>query len=243
MRVLIFGGTAEARALAEALVAAGDDVTTSLAGRTAAPLMPEGAVHRGGFGGVEGLKAYLDETRPDTVVDATHPYAARMSGQIVTATQAAALPLIRLMRPEWTRPAGAAWQDFDSVAEALAAVPEGARALVTTGHEALETLGQRTGAGFLVRLIEPPLDPLPANAQLLLARPPFTHEGEKALMQAHRITHLITKNAGGRQTRAKIDAAAELGLETHMVARPALPPAREVASVDAALVVIHEPAS
>ena len=98
-RVLLLGGTSEARALAACLVTDGIDVTSSLAGRVARPRLPVGAVRIGGFGGVEGLRAALADY--DLVVDATHPFARGMSANAAAACAAEGIPLLRLERPGW----------------------------------------------------------------------------------------------------------------------------------------------
>ena len=72
VRVLLLGGTAEARDLAAALVADGVDLTTSLAGRVADPRVPAGKVRFRGFGGIEGLRAEAADF--NAVIDATHPF-------------------------------------------------------------------------------------------------------------------------------------------------------------------------
>src|SRR3546814_11567352 len=110
MRVLILGGTGEARALAKLLEDAGIDFLSTLAGRVARPRLPVGEVRIGGFGGVPGLRSFLREQGFDAVVDATHPFAAGMSRNAVEACAAETVPLIRLQRPGWaTAPGAPAW--------------------------------------------------------------------------------------------------------------------------------------
>lgn len=235
MNILILGGTAEARALAEQLVALGHDVTTSLAGRTQAPLLPPGAVRIGGFGGVAGLAAALRAGTIDWLVDATHPYAGQISFNAVAAARETGVPLLRILRPAWTPPEGANWIHVETAAEAAAALPAGARVLLTTGHTGLPQFLDRDDCQFIVRLIETPAMAIPAHARLLHSRPPYGLADEIALMDGERITHLVSKNSGGGQTAAKLDAAMRLGVRVIMIARPAYGPAIEVESVDGAL--------
>lgn len=239
MKVLILGGTGEARELAARLVALGNDVTTSLAGRTSAPMPPEGRLRVGKFGGVPGLVAYLTAGGFERLVDATHPYAGLISINAVAASRRAGIPLIRFMRPPWLEPAGAGWRHVDGIEAAAAALPSGATAMVTTGHEGLAVLLERDDCTLVVRLIEPPELPLPRHARLILSRPPYTLAGERALFEREGITHLVTKNSGGEQTRAKLDAAQALGVEVIMVERPAYGPAREVGTVDEAVLALQ----
>lgn len=235
MRILILGGTGEARELAGRLVEAGHFVMTSLAGRTTQPHLPKGELRVGKFGGIPGLVGYLKMLRFDRLVDATHPYAGLISINAVAASQQTGIPLVRYMRPAWIEPAGAGWQHVASLEAAAVALPSGATVLVTTGHEGLAPLLERDDCRFVVRLIEPPAAPLPGHAKLILGRPPYSLEGERALFVREAITHLVTKNSGGAQTEAKLAAARATGAAVIMVARPAYGPAVEVGSVEDAV--------
>ncbi|WP_374619913.1 cobalt-precorrin-6A reductase [Devosia sp.] len=239
MRILILGGTEEARLLAERLVAMGHEVTTSLAGRTSDPLLPRGNVRVGGFGGADGLAGFLKAERIDRLVDATHPYAAEIKAGAVKAAQLAEVRLVRLVRPAWHEPQYAFWKHVASPQEAAASLPKGARVLLTVGHTHLEVYLARTDCSFVVRSIEPPEKPLPVNAAMLVARPPFFLGGELALLQEQGISHLICKNSGGVQTEAKLAAALQLRLPVIMIARPALPPAHEVPTVGQAIAALR----
>lgn len=243
MRILIFGGTGEARELADRLVTAGHDVTTSLAGRTSAPKMPKGHVRTGGFGGVENLSGYFVEEKFDWVIDTTHPYAASMSDQICDAVTQTKQQFMRVSRAPWVPEDGVMWQNMPSVTEAVAQLPEGARVLMTSGQDGIDALAGRDDCKFFVRLIEQPEHRLPEDTILIIERPPYELHGELALMREFSITHLVTKNAGGVQTRPKIDAAAQLGVTIFMIERPRLPEvALEVHSVAAALAHLQESA-
>lgn len=235
MRILILGGTGEARELAGRLVALGHHVTTSLAGRTRAPMLPEGELRVGKFGGVPGLVGYLKMMRIDRLVDATHPYAGLISINAVAAAAQTGIPLVRYMRPEWVEPEGAGWRHVNSLDEAAEALPPMATALITTGHEGLEGLLERNDCRLIVRLIEEPEIGLPGHARLIIGRPPYGLEQERALFRREGITHLVTKNSGGEATATKLVAAREIGAEVIMVERPAYGPAVEVGSVEEAV--------
>lgn len=237
MKILILGGTGEARQLAAELVALGHDVTTSLAGRTAEPLLPAGAVRSGGFGGAQGLADFIASNGIERLVDATHPYAVKIAANAVESAALADVPLVRLMRPPWAEPAGASWRNVQNAEEAAAVLPAGARVLLTVGHTGLDAFLARNDCAFIVRSIEPP-EALPSHARSLIARPPFTPHGETALMADEAITHLVTKNAGGTQTEAKLQAAQELRVVVVMIARPVLPAAVEVGSVEEAIAAL-----
>ncbi|SNR60301.1 cobalt-precorrin-6A reductase [Actinomadura mexicana] len=220
-RVLILGGTAEARALAARLT--GVHVVSSLAGRVSDPRLPAGEVHIGGFGGAEGLAAWLREHRIDRLVDATHPFAERMSASAAHASRLTGVPLLALRRPGWDEGDGDDWRRVPSLPAAAAALPDGARAFLTTGRRGLPVFAARTGVWFLARSVDPPEPPVPSNVHVLLARGPYTVDGERALIREHRLDVLVTKDSGGAMTRAKLTAAREAGLPVLMVDRPALP--------------------
>jgi precorrin-6A/cobalt-precorrin-6A reductase len=233
--VLVLGGTAEARELAAGLDAAGIAVTSSLAGRIARPRLPAGEVRIGGFGGPDGLAAWLAERRVDAVVDATHPFAERISASAVTACEAAGVPLLRLERPGWTQRPGDRWRWADDLDEAARAIEPGRRVLLTTGRQGLAAFAHRDDAWFLVRCVDEPQPPLPAHHELLLDRGPYTRAGELALVDEHRIEVVVTKNSGGTLTQAKLDAARERGLPVIVVRRPPRPAVDTVTTVDGAL--------
>jgi precorrin-6A/cobalt-precorrin-6A reductase len=224
--ILILGGTREARELAAMLVEQGFGVITSLAGVTENPLLPPGMVRRGGFGGAAGLARYLEDQSFALVVDATHPFAARISAHAREACAAAGLPLLRLERPAWRAGEGDRWTSVASAAEAAAAVPPGARVLLTIGRKDLFPFLARPGLTGVLRMIEPTPEALPQGWTLLLERPPFTLAAERQLMADQAITCLVTKNAGGEATAAKLAAARELAIPVIMVERPTGPAVR-----------------
>lgn len=231
--VLILGGTAEARELAAALDRRGIAVTSSLAGRVRRPRLPVGEVRLGGFGGPEGLAGWLRGRSVAAVVDATHPFAARISSSAATACPAVGIPLLRLQRPGWRAGPGDDWHWVGGLDEAAAAIPAlGRRVLLTTGRQGLASFATVEHAWFLVRCVDPPDPPLPAHHELLLDRGPYTLAGELGLIDSHRIDLVVTKDSGGSLTRAKLDAARRRGLPVIVVRRPARPRLPEAATVE-----------
>ena len=236
VRVLLLGGTTEARHLAAALV--GDPlvhVVSSLAGRVRAPQLPEGKVRVGGFGGVEGLACWLRAERIDAVVDATHAFARQITSAAAQACSEVGLPLLVLRRPEWLPGPGEDWRLVRSLPAAAALLPElGERVFLTTGRQGVAAFAALDRLWFLVRSVDPPAPPVPACTQVLLDRGPFMVAGELALLRKHRIDVLVTKNSGGVMTSAKLDAARRLGLPVVMVSRPPEPDVPHVTTVSEA---------
>jgi precorrin-6A/cobalt-precorrin-6A reductase len=234
-RVLVLGGTGEARVLAAALSRDGVPVISSLAGRVERPRLPEGEVRVGGFGGPDGLARWLVEHRIAAVVDATHPFAERISSSAALACERTGLPLLRLERPGWSEGEGDDWHWADDTSAAAAAIPAlGARVFLTTGRQGLAAFAE-VPAWFLVRCIDPPEPPLPRHCELVLDRGPYTLEGELALIDRHRIDLLVTKDSGGQLTEAKLAAARARGLPVLVIRRPARPDLPTVPDVAGAI--------
>ncbi|RLK59189.1 cobalt-precorrin-6A reductase [Actinokineospora cianjurensis] len=228
MKVLVLGGTGEARALAAALDESPDhSVVSSLAGRVRDPRLPVGEVRVGGFGGPDKLADWLVAHKVDAVVDATHPFAERISASAARAAELTGVPLLMLRRPGW--PSRPGWHWVESL-EGACAVAEGLgeRVFLTTGRQGLAAFAG-SSAWFLVRCVDPPEPPVPARSEVVLDRGPYTVEGELAVFREHRIDVLVTKDSGGPLTVAKLDAAEELGVPVVVVRRPA-PPAVPVVS-------------
>ncbi|MHB1808253.1 MAG: cobalt-precorrin-6A reductase [Solirubrobacteraceae bacterium] len=234
--ILVLGGTAEARELADALNTAGVPVTSSLAGRVSRPRLPAGAVRVGGFGGPEALARWLSDHGVTAVIDATHPFAERISASAVAACPRAGVPLLRLQRPGWREGPGDDWHwvaDLDAAATAIGSLGE--RVLLTTGRQGLAAFAGVQDAWFLVRCVERPDAPLPASHRLLLDRGPYSVEGELALVDEHRIDLVVSKDSGGSHTEAKLEAARRRGLPVIIVKRPPRPAVATVSTVADAL--------
>ena len=235
-RLLILGGTAEAAELARRVVAeVGQrlDVITSLAGRLPGrPDLP-GRLRIGGFGGASGLSRYLQAERIDLLADATHPFAAAISRNAAEACATLGVPRLMLVRPVWEPGPGDTWLDVESLAGAAALLPRMARRVfLTTGPGGIDAFAGASGIWFLVRLFTPTTSPLPlSDYETIVARPPFTREGERELMRRHRIDALTTKNSGG-PTAAKLEAALELGARIVMIRRPPMPAGHPGQTVD-----------
>ena len=223
--VLILGGTTEARRLAAELSTDPTlRVTSSLAGRVAEPRLPAGEVRIGGFGGPEGLAAWLREQRVDALIDATHPFAGTISRNAATAAAEVHVPLLALRRPSWVPVAGDDWHPVGSLDEAAAALTAlGRRIFLTTGRQGLAAFAHLTDLHFLARSVDAPEPPMPPHTEILLDRGPFTLDGERAVLREHRIDVLVTKDSGGAATAPKLTAARELNLPVVIITRPQPP--------------------
>jgi precorrin-6A/cobalt-precorrin-6A reductase len=225
-RILILGGTSEARQLAGRLVARSDvAVTLSLAGRTENPAAQPVPTRVGGFGGPDGLAQYLRDQQVDLLIDVTHPYAARISANAAQAAERIGTPVFALRRPGWEPVEGDRWTVVDTVAEAVGALGAAPRRVfLTLGRQEVGAFEAAPQHHYLIRSVDPVEPPLDApGATYILARGPFAEADEKALLLEHRIDVVVSKNSGGKATYGKIAAARALGMEVVMIQRPALP--------------------
>ncbi len=247
MRILILGGTTEASALARLL--AGDarfEATLSLAGRTTAPKPQPLKTRSGGFGGAEGLARWLRDNATEAVIDATHPYADRISANAVAACTATGVPLVSIVRAAWQQQPSDNWQIVPSVEAAactLGATPR--RVFLSLGRLELDAFVQAPHHRYVARLIDPPDVAVPPDIAFLRARGPFDKQAETDLFTAEKIDVIVSKNSGGEATYAKIEAARELGLPVIMIERPNKPAGHAVMSPEAAIawLAVHDRAS
>jgi len=226
-RILILGGTGEAISLATALIGSrAGRVITSLAGRTKNPELPPGEVRLGGFGGSDGLIRYVQAEGIDLLINATHPFAAEMSRNALSAHQATRVPLLRLLRLPWEHQPGDRWILVENASEAARECRQRSGAiLLTLGVKDLACFRDVDASRLIVRVIEMPNPELLPGSTYVVARGPFSLEAELELMRQHQIGHLVAKQSGGEATRAKIDAARILQIPVIMIERP--PIARE----------------
>ncbi|MCK0196577.1 cobalt-precorrin-6A reductase [Ancylobacter sp. 6x-1] len=241
-RILLLGGTTEARQIAEALASRRDiALTVSLAGRTRNPAPLPVPTRIGGFGGADGLASVLRQEGFDALVDATHPFAAAISANAANAARRAGVPMLALARPCWQRQAGDDWCEVPDVAGAvvaLGAVPR--RVFVALGRNEVRTVEAAPQHLYLLRSVDPVEPPLNVPlAGTIEARGPFAEEDERALLEAHAIEIVLAKNSGGAAGYGKIAAARALGLKVVLVTPPARPDVPTVASVAGVLAFIE----
>ncbi|MBC6715360.1 cobalt-precorrin-6A reductase [Aurantimonas sp. DM33-3] len=239
--ILILGGTAEANALVSRLCASEPAlrILLSLAGCTARPILPAGCEIRiGGFGGAEGLAAFLREAGASWLVDATHPFAAGISRNAARAATLAGVRRIAFVRPAWDTRPGDNWIDVDCLGSARDALPMGARPFLALGRQHLAPFAHRPDLTPVVRMIDPPEPPLAFAAEIVLGRPSSDAETEAALLRRLGVTHLVCRNSGGARSYAKVAAARRLGLPVVMIARPPAPSPPLAGSLDAVLALL-----
>ena len=240
-RILILGGTTEARQLAGMLSARADlAITLSLAGRTENPAAQCVPTRVGGFGGADGLAAYLRETCTDLLIDATHPYAAQISANAAEAARKNGMPIFALRRAGWEAVEGDRWTLVDTVGDAVQSLgPVPRRVFLALGRQEVATFEAAPQHHYLIRSVDP-VEPKLAvpDASYLLARGPFGETAERALLEKHHIDVVVSKNSGGEATYGKIAAARAFGIEVVMIRRPALPdvPSTETVEELAAMV-------
>ena len=230
MRLLILGGIGEAVKLAR-MLSPSHAVTYSIAGKGRAPDLPC-STRVGGFGGAEGLAAFLRDNDIELLIDATHPYAAQISRNAARAARPSSVPLWAYRRPPWRPGPGDDWRSVADWVGMMTALREFERPFFTMGLEPLRHVADiPPGQHWLVRCLaaEPPAAP---RLTLLCATGPFLLAEEAALLRDHRVDVLAAKNSGGGAVEAKLAAARQRQIPVVMLERPALPAAdREFAEV------------
>ena len=234
--LLLLAGTSEARELASAIAVESIPAIASLAGATRAPETLAIKTHVGGFGGEQGFVAFLAEHRITAILDATHPFATQISARTARIARQRALPYLMLRRPPWHPESGDNWTMIASEQDAAQHIPKSATVFLATGRQSLGGFANLTGRRLICRRIDPPRAPFPyPNGEYLLGKGPFSVEDEIALFTRLKIDVLVVKNAGGKSSRAKLDAARRLSIPVIMLERPAGPDCARVETVEQAL--------
>lgn len=232
MTLLLLAGSGEAKDIACGLAAAGIKATASLAGATRAPKPLPLPTRIGGFGGDAGFEAYLEAEKITRILDATHPFAHRITDRTARIARERAIPYLQFLRPAWVPQMGDDWTEITHEEEAAALIGSGKTVFLGTGRQTVARFGNLKECRVICRQIDPPDGPFPfAGGEFLIGRPPFAVEAEKALFKELRVDVLVVKNAGGAQSRTKLDAARALGIPVLMIARPQMPDANRVETV------------
>ncbi|MFQ1700886.1 cobalt-precorrin-6A reductase [Loktanella agnita] len=234
MTLLLLAGTGDARRIAQRL--AGADVIASLAGATRDPVALPIPTRLGGFGGEAGFRDFLTAHAISAVLDATHPYAHRITARSARICAALGLPFLQYLRPGWVPEVGDNWTEISREEEAATLIPTGATVFLGTGRQTLDRFANLTGRRVICRQIDPPEGPFPfAGGEFLLGRPPFSVADELALFDRLKVDWLVVKNAGGEASHTKLTAARQLGIPVLMIARPTPGDWPHVASIESAM--------
>lgn len=224
MTLLLLAGTGEAKRIADALAERKVDAIASLAGATRAPDALAIPTRSGGFGGAEGFARFLDTERITAVLDATHPFAHRITTRTAAICAERGLPYLNLRRPPWEPGPGDNWTEIVREEDAAELIPKGAVVFLGTGRQTLDRFANLEGRRVICRQIDPPDRPFPfPGGEYLIGRPPFPVDAERDLFKALEVDVLVVKNAGGTASATKLTAARQLGLPVLMIARPPLP--------------------
>lgn len=235
-KILLLGGTAEALELARRLSKNTRlPLIFSLAGRTQNPDLPDCETRIGGFGGPEGLATFLAQNGVALVIDATHPFATRMSANAFEATKSSRTARIALVRSPWITEMRDLWHTVLSIEAAAKALPAGARAFLALGSQHIAEFANRADVEFTLRMVDQPQDMLPENCRVITGKPGATAAAEAWLFTEHEITHLVCRNSGGTVGFAKIEAARKAGLPVIMIDRPPPPEPPRLTSIDEVL--------
>lgn len=236
MTLLVLAGTGEAKRIAWGLADTSVKVIASLAGATRHPEPLPVPTRIGGFGGEDGFRAFLADEGITAVLDATHPFAERITERSARVCKDIGLPYCHMLRAGWTAEEGDRWVTIATPQDAAQHIPEDGVVFLATGRQTLADYANLEGRRVLARMIDPPTAPFPFDGgEFVIGRPPFSVKSEMALFEALSVTHLVVKNAGGQGGRAKLDAARALGLPVLMLDRPAMPDAVRVETVQDAL--------
>ena len=241
MKILLLAGSGEARVLAKALTGQGHEVLASLAGATRDVAKYACPTRIGGFGGAKPFEKFVDTNGFELVIDATHPFAHRISARTFASCADLGIPYLQLMRPEWQPEPGDLWHMIDAPSQARKVIPREARVFLATGRQTLPEFENLSDCYLICRQIDPPDGPFPfTNGEFLIGRPPFSVEDEIALFKKLRIDVLVVKNAGGAASKSKLDAARALKIPVVMIRRTDPLGAETVPTVDEALAWVSD---
>lgn len=236
MTLLLLAGTSEARKIAWGLSTRGTAAIASLAGATRSPDPLPLPTRVGGFGGQAGFEAFLRENAITAVLDATHPFAAAITGRTARVCATLSMPYLQLLRPEWRPEPGDRWTEIGSEQEAATHIPPGSTVFLATGRLTLDRFSGLQGCRVLCRQIDPPTAPFPfEGGEFIISRPPFSVQREVDLFGALGVDWLVVKNAGGDESRTKLVAARQLDISVLLLRRPPMPDTLRVETVQAAL--------
>ena len=226
MRLLLLGGTSEAKNIAQACINEGIDLIYSIAGLVRIPKL-DCEIHVGGFSESGGLSEFIKRENISAIMDATHPYAKKMSDQAVLSAQQCTIPVWRYLRPAWQKEPLDNWQEHEDWSALLKSIKPCKSVFLSAGQpsfDVLTVLGQyqATGQRQTLRTAVSCQYPLPTDMEWIKAIGPFSWQQEFELMKSRKVDALISKNSGGSATFEKLKVAQALGIAVHILKRPVL---------------------
>jgi len=236
MRILLLAGTQEARLLASNLVKKNFEVIASLNGNTRNPNKLPCETRVGGFGGETGFRLWLKQTKPNLVIDATHPFAVSISTRTKAICSEENIPSILFLRDEWKPKANENWFIVNSYNEIVENITPYSRVFLATGAHSLEKFYKLKECHVFCRKIDRSEDKFPLESgSFIIGRPPFTVEDELRLFKKLNIDFLVVKNSGGNASESKLKAASILGIQVIMLNRPDYSNFNKVSSINGCL--------
>lgn len=231
MKIVLFGGTSEGRALAERYMNEKNELLVCVTSEYARSLLPEAVNCRVGALDFDAMLSMLSAERPERVTDATHPFATRVTRNIRQCCERLGISYERIERAEGRI---SDWRDYvewvdDAAAAAHALARTSGRVLLTTGSH---TLGEYAAAiapeRIYVRVL--PISRVLAHCEALgmlsghviAMQGPFTAALNAALYDMLDIKVMVSKasgDAGG--VSEKVMPALARGIHVIMIARPA----------------------
>jgi cobalt-factor III methyltransferase len=230
--VWVFSGTADGNALAAELSGRGHRVIVSTASDYGAELASIAAPDveiRAGRLGVAARRNELKASAAVAIVDATHPFAIEISGQLTHLAEELNILYVRYERPAAVLPSFAR-QVADMPTAARLAIEIGQRIFVATGIKDLATFIRQPHAehrDWFLR-ITPDTGSLELafkagipRSHICAMQGPFSTDFNIALWSAWKVDCVVTKESGEAGGFAfKAEAAAKLGIPLIVVRRP-----------------------
>ncbi|WP_420011584.1 precorrin-6A/cobalt-precorrin-6A reductase [Tateyamaria sp.] len=166
----------------------------------------------------------------DAILDASHSF--DEVTRAIAVARAPAVPYAHVGRAPWVPGPGDLWTEVQTLTEAVAALPSGARVFAATGRGSLDVLAAHDGPVFLRQLARHDLPmPLP-NGQFIFGNAPFAVADEVGLLTDLKIDVVLARNIGGAGSFPKLAAARELGLPAVVLRPPARPDGPHLASYE-----------
>ena len=220
-KILIIGGTAEGFKIASFLNENNYSSVLSLQGNTLQPRQVNYVTRSGGFGGIDGLKNYLNNNCVSVIIDASHPYSTQISNNVKLAARELKIKLFILHRPEWQKKYFDHWihtNSFNNTRAIVETLPRESRLFLTIGKKYIPLFSD-CKQWLMIRTIDPYIAQPQGNRKYITGRGPFHVSQELILLRENKITHLVSRNSGSIETYAKVEAARILGIEIIMIDR------------------------